>query len=337
MSMNTAAKSLTQVLLSNNNLSLTGNGNESGITNKQPHTTNAILDFLVKVVKVDEHGSPLNNQPKNLLDKTKITSLYCKRVLFPAIQQMTQSILKTCFNGTDPTSSLPIDDIRVIYTAIEVLWLMAIEPKISALIEAASTSSDSTGTSPGQPQKPATFVLSTPKIMVIDDQTVKALMRTDGGGFIASLTCFTWQEITEVMLCLEDLCSHPLVCQMILPRNISRFLLVYFVEMHLSRCEESSKSYGLTQPHSVYKTNYMRFISLLSDPTKLRRYESQQLIDKSIIIKSLRQFTSHKAIWVRTMATTNMTDILLSEMGLVHVILGYLEGKLSSDALLRES
>jgi hypothetical protein len=346
----------------------------------------AIRNFLMKVVQVDDQGQPLSSlHRKQDISPFQLANWYCKRTLVPAIQRVTHAVLHTPFDdGTTGGrgSSMPIEDIRVIYTAIELLWLMVIDPMLTVYMEASVRSVQASKGQPPQnaqpqaalPQRPAMVVVSTPKAMLIDDQIVKELMRNESvtetetetesstaslmrqrerqrDGFVTSPTSFTWSELEALNECVEDLCTHPLLCTMILPRNIPRFLLTYFVTLQRARASGEREKEKEKEGEKERELKMLRFMSLLTEKeterekagetdketgerereVPIRRYPSQQLIDKSIIIKSLRHFTNHQVVWIRSLATSYMTRLLLSSQGLMHVILGYLEGKIQLD------
>lgn len=207
-----------------------------------------------------------------------------------------------------PPTVLSINHLRVVYTSIELLWILGISGVVAPILGCTFDWNEAIH----------------PKSLLISKETVSHLSR-----FItAKVEPCSALQYTQ---CIYSIISNSLFNANMLPRNLKRVLVALLV---LSRPVERSSTVMLyvgvrskNPLESAIATNESAG-SLLHDICLSDVNKSMVVSELRIAIKGPR--------WMRTAASDLLSKILLSDMGLAAVIRAYLEG-MSSDKLYSAS
>lgn len=200
-----------------------------------------------------------------------------------------------------PPTVLSINHLRVVYTSIELLWILGISGVVA-------------------PTLGCTFDWNEaihPKSLLISKETVSHLCRL----ITAKIEPCSALQYTK---CIYSIISNSLFSANMLPRNLKRVLVALLV---LSRPVSTVNAVKTVMLYvGVHRNNPVESASSTNKSAESLLHDiCLNDINKSLVVSELR-IAIKGPLWMRTAASDLLSKILLSDMGLAAVIRAYLEG-----------
>lgn len=195
-------------------------------------------------------------------------------------------------NPIAPKNLLSINHLRIVYTAIELLWVCGVLPFVWTML------GDSFDWGEG----------AHPKSLLLSSELLILLSNNDAFVADASLAL-------QYVQCIHCLISVPLFSTNMLPRNLRRVLVALLV---------------LTgpKPSVTESDNENKLISRNEVPTSAKQLLNDICFhsDSKIFVVSELRIATRGPPWMRSAASDLFSRMLLSERGLEAVLRAYLEG-----------
>lgn len=223
---------------------------------------------------------------------------YISGVLLPYIVQALNKIVLLLEDGEHSVPGVPllsVQNLRLLYTTIELLWICGISNKV---------------------QQQAKFTLPLtghPNSLLIP----KKIM--DNLAVLSPEDC-SFPELYSRIECIRAAVCNETLSGLMLQRNLDRILLTYYT---LSNPEVGTLMQGGTDV-AAGGTDTLS----LSDASSNRLSDLIEGPFAAMIVTKLRGFTKGPP-WLRDAALVSLTHILQSDGGLEVVLSGYLEGTVS--------
>ena len=293
--------------------SVVRDGNTLGVSAQQNNDATADADVRQPAASCQPSADDLSQKPAIL--SRLITGLNEMLEIYDLLmKQMDTSNLnvavmpsKISIKPVAPPTVLSINHLRVVYSSIEILWILGIKVVIAQTIGSTFDWNE------------AIY----PKSLLISKEAVSHL-----GRFITAES--EPETVFQCIQCIYSIISNSLFSANMLPRNLKRVLVALLV---LSRPVDQTSNVDVARNKlldiDICTNNSVESAQTILQKAERLLYEiclSSSI--KSLVVSELR-IAVKGPHWMRSAASDLFTKILLSDLGFSAVLRAYLEGMLA--------